>query len=305
MASGSQITNSDLSNLRNQMNTILNGTGVHGGYNQSHTIQANPATGATIDDAYHDSLYSAAAKIANYYNITNPFTAVDAGTTVNWTQMGSVASTFQTDITNRFNSPWTYSSGWDTSVQNETSQTASNWNGTRTQIVRLAFTSVAVMNAWFAAGGEIRVSASHNDTSGNQQGTSWEQLTGEMATFTYSVRPQDSTSVDARTRYKHSDLTSGYVVHKKEIANDADYTANYIQVSAYVDSYADIRIKIELADAHVARSGAGSGYGGAWSWTGADTVPGTSTVTVATLKPTSPAGSVDIINPQISIDDAL
>jgi len=42
MASGSLITNSDLSSLRDKMNTILNGTGVHGGYNQSHTVAANP-----------------------------------------------------------------------------------------------------------------------------------------------------------------------------------------------------------------------------------------------------------------------
>ena len=304
MASGSQITSSDLSNLRNQMNTILNGTGVHGGYNQSHTIQANPTAGDTVDDAYHDSLYSAAAKIANFYNITNPFTAVDEGTTVNWTQMGSVAGTFQTDITNRFDAPWTYSSGWDTSVQNETSETASNWNGTRTQIVRASFGSAANLNAWFAAGGELRVSASHNDTTSNQQGTSWEQLTGEMGTFTYSVRPEDSSSIDARTRYKHSDLTGSYVVNKKEIADDSDYSANYIQVSAYV-SGSQIYIKTELADAHVARSGAGSGYGGAWSWTGADTVPGTSTVTVASLKSSNAASSVSLTNPTCTVTDAL
>jgi hypothetical protein len=304
MASGSQITSSDLSNLRNQMNTILNGTGVHGGYNQSHTIQANPAAGDTVDDAYHDSLYSAAAKIANFYNITNPFTAVDEGTTVNWTQMGSVAGTFQTDITNRFDAPWTYSSGWDTSVQNETSETASNWNGTRTQIVRASFGSADAMNAWFAAGGELRVSASHNDTTSNQQGTSWEQLTGEMGTFTYSVRPEDTSNVDTRTRKKYSDLSSSYVIHKKEIADDADYTANYIQISAYV-SGGDLYIKTELADAHVARTGAGSGYGGAWSWTGADTVPGTSTVTVASLKSSNAASSVSLTNPTCTVTDAL
>jgi len=90
MASGSQITNSDLSSLRNQMNTILNGTGVHGGYNQSHSIQANPSAGDQVDDAYHDSLYSAAAKISNYYNISNPFTAVDEGTQLTglkWAQL--------------------------------------------------------------------------------------------------------------------------------------------------------------------------------------------------------------------------
>ena len=303
MASGSQISSGDLSSLRNKMDTILNGTGVHGGYNQSHTVSANPSSGATIDDSYHDSLYSAAAKISNYYNISNPFTSVDAGTTVDWSQYGSTEDSFESSINTRFNAPWDYSD-WDTSVQNETSETVSNWNASRVQIVRVAFGSAATMNAWFAAGGELRVTSSHSDSTSNQQGTSWEQLCSELGTFTYSVRPQDSTSVDARTRYKHSDLTGSYVEHKKEIADDSDYTANYIQVSAYVTG-GDLYIKTELNDAHVARSGSGSGYGGAWSWTGADTVPGTSTVTVASLKSTNAGSSVSLTNPTCTVTDAL
>ena len=303
MASGSLITNSDLSSLRDKMNTILNGTGVHGGYNQSHTVAANPSASDTIDDAYHDSLYSAAAKISNYYNIANPFTAVDAGTTIDWTHYGSVAGAFITSIDTRFDAPWSYTD-WDTSVASEVSETAANWNGTRTQIIRVEWADVNTMNAWFSAGGELRVSASHSDSTSNQQGTSWEQLTAEMGTFTYSVRPEDSSSVDARTRYKHSDITTSYVVHKKEIADDSDYSANYIQVSSYVDG-SNVYIKTELADAHVARSGSGSGYGGAWSWTGADNVPGTSTVTIASLKPTNASGSVVITNPTCTVTDSL
>ena len=305
MASGSTITNTDLNSLRSAMDTILNGTGVHGGYNQSHTITANPSTGDTIDDAYHDSLHSAAAKISNYYNISNPFTAVDVGDTITWTDYGSKISSFISDIETRFDSPWSYTD-WDTSVQNETSETASNWNGTRTQIVKFEFGSAANLNAWFAAGGELRVSASHNDTTDNQQGTSWEQLTGELGTFTYSVRPEDSSSVDARTRYKHNDITTSYVIHKKEIADDSDYSANYLQVSAKTDNGgADLYIQIDLADAHVARTGSGSGYGGAWNWTGADNVPGTSTVTIASKKLTNASGSVMITNPTATVTDSL
>ena len=303
MASGSTITNTDLNTLRSATNTILNGTGVHGGYNQSHTVAANPTTGDTIDDSYHDSLHSAAAKIANFYNITNPFTAVDVGDTVTWTDYGSKIASFISDIETRFDSPWSYSD-WDTSVQNESSETASNWNGTRTQIVKFAFGSTDNLNAWFAAGGELRVSASHDDSSSNQQGTSWEQLTGEMGTFTFSVRPQDTSDIDTRTRYKHSDLTSSYVIHKKEIADDSDYSANYMQVSAKVDG-SDIYIQTDLADAHVARTGSGSGYGGAWNWTGADTVPGTSTVTIASKKLTNAAGSVNVTNPTTTVTDSL
>jgi len=303
MASGSTINQADLDNLRSKLNEILNGTGVHGGYNQSHSISANPSAGDVIDDAFFDSIYSAAAKLSNFYNITNTLTAVNAGDVVDWDQYGAVAGAFVTAIDTRFDNPWNYSD-WDTSVQNESSQTAANWNGTRTQIVKFEFGSTANMNAWFAAGGELRVSASHSDSSSNQQGTSWEQLTGELGTFTYSVRPQDSSSVDARTRYKYTDLTGSYVVHKKEIADDSDYSANYIQVSANV-SGGDLYIKTELADAHVARGGSGSGYGGAWSWTGADTVPGTSTVTIASKKLTNASGSVTLTNPTSTVTDAL
>tara|TARA_B110001454_G_scaffold211039_1_gene226222 strand:- start:1801 stop:2712 length:912 start_codon:yes stop_codon:yes gene_type:complete len=303
MASGSQITATDLSSLRNEMNTILNGTGVHGGYNQSHTVAANPSTGGSVDDAYHDSLYSAAAKIANFYNITNTMTAVDAGTVVNWTHMASVAPAFITAITDRFDAPWSYSD-WDTSVQNETSETASDWNGSRTQVVKIEWADVATMNAWFAAGGELRVSASHSASGGEAQGTSWNQLCGELGTFTYSVRPEDTSSIDTRTRYKHSDITGSYVVHKKEIANDSDYSANYLEVSAYVDGDT-IYVKTELNDAHSARTGSGSGYGGGWSWTGYDTVPGTSTVVVASKRMTNPGSSVNITNPSWSVTDSL
>ena len=303
MASGSTIHNADLSSLRNKMNTILNGTGVLGGYNQSHTVAANPSSGALIDDSYLDSLYSAAAKISNFYNISNPFTAVNAGTVVNWTHYGSSAASFESSINTRFIAPWSYATGWDTTVASETSETVSNWNGSRVQIVRTTFGSTALMDAWFAAGGEIRVSASHSDTTSNQQGTSWEQLTGEMGTYKISAKASE-TNVDTSTNKKYSDLTGSYVVIKREYADDADYSSNLISVEAYI-SGVNIYVKTTLNDAHVARSGAGTGYGGAWSWTGSDTVPGTSTVTIGSLKMSNPAGSVSIANPTFTVTDSL
>jgi hypothetical protein len=304
MASGSTIHNADLSSLRNKMNTILNGTGVLGGYNQSHTVAANPTSGALIDDSYLDSIYSAAAKISNFYNISNPFTAVDAGTVVNWTHYGSNAASFESSINTQFVAPWSYATGWDTSVvASETTETASNWNGSRVQIVRASFCSMEVMNAWMAAGGEIRVSASHSDSTSNNQGTSWEQLTGEMGTYKISAKASE-TNVDTSTNYKYSDLTGSYVVIKKEFADASDYSTNYIQVEAYLDG-GDLYVKTTLNDAHVADTGGGSGYGGAWSWTGTDSVPGTSTVTVASLRMTNPAGSVSITNPTFTVTDSL
>ena len=298
------ISNSDLSTLRDTLNTILNGTGVHGGYNQSHSVQANPAAGDLIDDAYQDSLFSAAAKVTNYYNISNPLTAVNAGDIVDDNQYFNHASTLNSDLDTRFNNPWTYSSGWDMTTATETTETVSNWNGSKDTQTRITFNDEATMNAWFSAGGEIRISMSHNDTSNDQQGTSWEQLTTEMGTYRISVRPTDTTTVEDSTRKKYSDLTTSFVEIKKEYADDSDYSSNYACIEAYKDG-ADIYVKIKLVDAHVAASGSGSGYGGPWSWTGADTVPGTSTVNVSSLKLSNSSGSVNIANPSFTVIDSL
>lgn len=305
MAVGDTINANDpFAALRTSMNTILNGTGVHGGYNQSHSITSNPSTGNLIDDAYFDSLRSAAAKIANYYNITNPFPAVNAGDQIKWSDYAEDSTTFKSDIDTRFNSPWSYSSGWDTTTASETSQSVSNWNGTRTQIVKVSFGSTATMNAWFAAGGEVRISMSHNDTSGNDQGTSWEQLTSEMGTYRISVRPTDTTTIANSTRKKHSDLSSSYTYIKREYANDSDYSSNYADIAAKI-SGSDLYVQIRLVDAHTARSGSGSGYAGPWSWSGHDNATGTSTVNVSSLKLSNAAGSVNITNPTFTVTDNL
>lgn len=298
------ISNSDLSTLRDTLNTILNGTGVGGGYNQSHSVQANPAAGDLIDDAYQDSLFSAAAKVTNYYNITNPLTAVNAGDIIDDNQFYNHASTLNSDLDTRFNNPWDYSSTWDMTTANETSSTVSDWNGSKDTVTKISFGSEATMNAWFSAGGEIRISMSHNDTSNDQQGSSWEQLTAEMGTYRISLRDTDTTTVADSTRKKYSDLTTSYVEIKKEYADDGDYSTNYASIEAYKNG-ADIYVKVILNDAHVARTGSGSGYGGAWSWTGADQVPGTSTVTVSSLKLSNASGSVNITNPTFTVENNL
>jgi hypothetical protein len=305
MAVGDTIYHNDpFAALRTSMNSILNGTGIHGGYNQGQSITANPSTGDVIDDAYFDSLKAAAEKLSCYYNITNPFPTVNAGDVIEWNDYAGPATQFKTNIDARFASPWSYSSGWNMTTATETTQTVTNWNGTRTQVVRVSFSSAAVMNAWFAAGGEVRVSMSHNDTSGNQQGTSWEQLTGEMGTYRISVRPTDSTNSGASTRYKYSDLGGSYTVIKREYANDSDYSSNYADISAYI-SGSNLYVRTRLVDAHVARSGSGSGYGGAWSWTGFDQARGTSTVNVSSLKLQNSSGCVNITNPSFTITDNL
>ena len=285
MAVGSTIYYNDLSTLRNTMNTILNGNGVGSGYNQGHAVAANPATGDLIDDAYYDSLYSAAAKISNFYNIANPFTAVNAGTTVAWSHYGSNAASFNSTISTQHAAPWTYASGWDTTTATELTSSVSNWNGAHTFDFNVAFSSAAHMNSWFTAGGEIRVSMSHN-SSVDLQAQSWQQLTSELGTFTFTLQATDSTNVDLATRKKYSDLGAAYATVKQEYADNSYYSMNFIRIDAY-KSTTNVYVRVTMDDAHT------GSYGGA----GTDIVSGTTTATVTSRKLSNPSGSVVITNP--------
>lgn len=301
MAIGSIIYFNDLSTMRDTMNNILNLNTIHnettsaGGYNQAHTVAANPASGDLIDDAYQDSLFSAAAKIANYYNITNPFTAVNAGTTIAWSDYAQYAATFNSDITARHNAPWTYSAGWDTTTATELTSSVTDWNGSKTFDFNLGFATAAHMNSWFSAGGEVRISFAHSTASSDLQAQSWVQLASEVGTYRISARPTDSTNTDLSTRFKYSDLTAAYVTLKQENADHGYYTMNYIQIQAYKTA-TNVYVRCNMNDAHVADTGTWSNDGGG-SWTGTDVVTGTTTCTVQSLKLSNPAGSVNITNP--------
>ena len=70
----------------------------------------------------------------------------------------------------------------------ETTETVSNWNGSQDTVTRVTFGSEADDERMVFCWWRIRVSMSHNDTSNDQQGTSWEDLTVEMGTYRISVR---------------------------------------------------------------------------------------------------------------------
>ncbi len=301
MAIGSIIYWNDLQSLRDTMNNILNlntvhnGTTASGGYNQAQSISANPTSGDLIDDAYQDSLFAGAAKLANYYNIANPFSAVNAGSVVSWSDYAQYAATFSSDISARHNAPWSYSSVWDMAVATELTSSIVNWNASRTFDFNLAFTNTAHMNSWFSSGGEIRISFTHATASTDIQATSWTQLASEVGTYRISARPTDTTNTDLSIRKNYNDLGAAYATIKQENADHLYYTMNYIQIQAY-KSGTNVYVRCVLNDAHVADSGSWANDGGG-TWTGTDVVTGTTTCTVQSLKLSNAAGSVLITNP--------
>lgn len=281
MPAGNIIYASDLATLRTTLNTILNGSSVASGYNQATTISANPAIGDLIDDAYHDSIFAASGILANYYNIANPFTAVNAPNIVYASEYETSVSTFNTTLNTQHSAPWTYSAGWDTTTATELTSAISNWDGSKTFDFNVAFSSTAHMNSWFTAGGEIRISASHS-SSATPQATSWQQLCTELGTFRLSVRPTDTTDVNLSVRKLYNDLTGTYANVKLIYADAVNYATNYIQIQAYKTT-TTVYVRVILNDAHT----------NAWS----DIVSGTTTCTVSSLKLSNAVGSVNITNP--------
>ena len=118
------------------------------------------------------------------------------------------------------------------------------------------------------------------------------------------ITPSGRIAYSDQTSYAMAFVNDLIPDDKKENADDGDYSSNYASIEAY-KSGADIYVRITLNDAHVAKSGSGSGYGGPWSWTGADSVPGTSTVNVSSLKLSNSSGSVNITNPTFTVTDSL
>jgi hypothetical protein len=281
MAVGSIINAADIATLRTTLNTVLNGSAVGSGYNQATTIVANPAIGDIIDDAYHDSVYAATGILANYYNIANPFTVVNAPNIIFSSEYEAQVSTLNTTINTQHSAPWTYSAGWDTTTATELTSAISNWNGSKTFDFNVAFSSTAHMNSWFTAGGEIRISASHSSAA-SPQAISWQQLCTELGTFRISVRPTDTTDVNLSVRKLYNDLTGAYANVKLIFADATSYAANYIQIQAYKTTTA-VFVRVILNDAHV----------NAFS----DIVTGTTTATVSSLKLSNAVGSVNITNP--------
>lgn len=289
MAIGSLIYAVDLATYRNSLNTILNGSTVASGYNQAISVAANPAAGDIIDDAFHDSIYSATATLTNYYNIANPFAVVNALDLVNWADYATSVTALNTTVTTYHAAPWTYSSTWDTTTATELTSSITNWNGLHTFDFNLAFTSAAHMNSWFTAGGEVRLSASHSSAV-SPQAVSWQQLCTELGTFRISVRPTDTTDTNLSVVKLYNDLTGAYTNIKLIYADAVSYSTNYIQVQAY-KSATVVYVRVILNDIHA----------NAFS----DIVTGTTTITVSSLKLSNAVGSVNITNPTFTTTAVL
>jgi hypothetical protein len=281
MAVGDIIYAADIATLRTTLNTILNGNSVASGYNQGTSIAANPSVGSVIDDAYHDSVYAATGILTNYYNIGNPFVAVNAPGLVYFNDYASEVAALNSTLNIRHSAPWTYSAGWDTTTATELTSAVSNWNGSKTFDFNIAFSSTAHMNSWFTAGGEIRISASHS-SSATPQAISWQQLCTELGTFRISVRPTDTTDTNLSVRKLYNDLTGAYTNIKLIYADATSYATNYIQIQAYKTT-TNVYVRMIINDAHT----------NTWS----DIVSGTTTATVSSLKLSNAVGSVNITNP--------
>lgn len=293
MAQGDLIRYNDLSSLRNTVNTILNGSSESGGLNQGHSISGNPSVGSVIDDAYQDSIFSGVAKLTNHYNISNPLTGVNAGTIVDWDQYAAPAAALINTLNDKHNNPQSSANRgtYDTSLATVDSSAVSNWNGTKTFQFTVTFANQATKWAWFNAGGEIRIGASHNSTV-DPQAQSWNSLTNTFSSGGFAVY-KDGTDSTSNATYKNShevsNIPASWATLKTVYSTDSYYTLNYIKVDGYQTANV-MHYRVTIADAHT----------GSYSGVGSDIVSGTTTCNVELLNMTNPSGGVNISNPSVA-----
>lgn len=313
MATGDLIRYNDLSALHSALTKVMR-TGQAGttagvttsnegffGNDQSAASQVPtmPSTGDLIDDAYYDDIFAKCGMIADYYNITNPFTAVNAGDIVNWTDYADKITAFRNSIIDRFDDPTlSWRGEFDNNLITLGSSTVSDWNGSKYFNFDMNWDFVGsdgTLDQWLNRGGEIRISLSH-DNNTTSQSQSWQNLTSDFGTLLMAKTVDDSSNPGVtsgipnnttRTKfnpYMVPHTTSGYVDYKVVDATESYYSMNRIKYSMY-RSGQRLYCKVGLHDAHV----------GTHNGLGSDIVTGTTTCTVQALNP-SGTGATALLN---------
>lgn len=322
MAAGDLVQASDLSSLYSTLFAIVahpsfdyhNGTfniNSNNGYNNTTAVTGStwPLAGALIDDNKYDNLYTLAEMLDIYYGnqFNNPFTQVNAGDQICWADYGADAQTVIDAVKQQYESPWAYSANWDMTLSQKLTASVSNWNGKYRATFSIDFARMLDLKNFFSGGGEIRISLDHSTTSTDLQAVSWTTLCSDFGTYTISVRPTDNVNTALVTRNHIADVsqsTAGTptpVTVKKIFSSDTYYSSNFINVKAVVDDNgatlaSSIEITVDIEDNHVADTGSWNNDGGG-TWTGTDTVAGTTSLSIDVLEPNNTTGSVQFALP--------
>lgn len=280
-SAGSTITAADWDVARNNI-LLITGTpgGSNEGWGQSWSVH-NPAAGATITDTNTNDIINAAQDIAVYTGASNNVSDVSNAATIQDTDLNNIQST----ITNGYNARLTADASYLSQEAKDTSTRTAAWSTTVTHDVTVAFSSAAVRNAFFNAGGSLYFTASRSGGSSNDQNTDWTNMLSAMGTIKMNYT-QTTASSGTTTSIGNNDLTTTYqTIYTK--AGSGSYSTNYYSIQARADNSTTLRFLITFGDSHTGRGYFDSVDGTLTSVSGqyrpnSGTLPNGYTVTVAT-----------------------
>ena len=280
-SAGSTITAADWDVARNNI-LLITGTpgGSNEGWGQSWSVH-NPAAGATITDTNTNDIINAAQDIAVYTGASNNVSDVSNAALIQDTDLNNIQST----ITNGYNARLTADASYLAVEAKDTSTRTAAWSTTVTHDLTVTFSSSAVRNAFFNAGGSLYFTASRSGGSTNDQNTDWTNMLSAMGTIKMNYT-QTTASSGTTTSIGNNDLTTTYqTIYTK--AGSGAYSTNYYSIQARADSSTVLRFLITFGDSHTGRGYFDSVDGTLTSVAGqyrpnSGTLPNGYTVTVAT-----------------------
>jgi hypothetical protein len=289
-SAGSTITAADWDVARNNI-LLITGTpgGSNEGWGQSWSVY-NPAAGATITDTNTNDIINAAQDIAVYTGASNNVSDVSNAALIQDTDLNNIQST----ITNGYNARLTADASYLAVEAKDTSTRTAAWSTTVTHDLTVTFSSSAVRNAFFNAGGSLYFTASRSGGSTNDQNTDWTNMLSAMGTVKMNYT-QTTASSGTTTSIGNNDLTTTYqTIYTK--AGSGSYSTNYYSIQARADSSTVLRFLITFGDSHTGR-----GY--------FDSVDGTLTSVAGQYRPNSgtlPNGySVTVATPTYTTNSDL
>ena len=246
-SAGSTITAADWDVARNNI-LLITGTpgGSNEGWGQSWSVH-NPAAGATITDTNTNDIINAAQDIAVYTGASNNVSDVSNAAVIQDTDLNNIQST----ITNGYNARLTADASYLSQEAKDTSTRTAAWSTTVTHDLTVTFSSSAVRNAFFNAGGSLYFTASRSGGSTNDQNTDWTNMLSAMGTVKMNYT-QTTASSGTTTSIGNNDLTTTYqTIFTK--AGSGSYSTNYYSIQARADSSTVLRFLITFGDSHTGR----------------------------------------------------
>ena len=248
---GTNILALDYNNIQSKIGQILGVGAGNYGYNQtvlSGQVSVNQKITAIQWQNLYNDLIAARTHQTNA-NETGNLTYPTTSTQIRESDRAAYQSYVNVIDANRLNTP---PSGQSTLETFATSSRSSAWNGTITHTVTLTFADANTARAYFNAGGNIQISASHTPDVSNLKNNSWQTMLTNMGTvkMTYSgtTNTGSATGVTTTAIGFYQLTTSPQLIFQK-LTEQPTYSPNQYDIFANVNGPAtSVTFSIQFQD---------------------------------------------------------